>query len=93
MEKEFIIGYLDLAENEKDPRNLLLAFAITHVIILEFDISDFVEVCNCMVLLLYLIKCTQSFFNITFCYFPITFKSPSNDPYGISDKDLRLALR
>jgi DNA repair/transcription protein MET18/MMS19 len=93
MGKEFIMGYLDLAENEKDPRNLLLAFAITHVVILEFDISDFVEVCNSMLLHPHLITCPQSFFNITFCYFPITFKSPSNDPYGISDKDLRLALR
>ena len=35
----------------------------------------------------------QSLFNIIFCYFPITFRPPPNDPYGISTDDLRLALR
>lgn len=35
----------------------------------------------------------QSLFNIVFCYFPITFRPPPNDPYGISTDDLRLALR
>jgi DNA repair/transcription protein MET18/MMS19 len=35
----------------------------------------------------------QTLFNITFCYFPITFKPPPNDPYGISAEDLRTALR
>ncbi|KAL0577529.1 hypothetical protein V5O48_004470 [Marasmius crinis-equi] len=35
----------------------------------------------------------QSLFNITFCYFPITFRPPPNDPYGITTDDLRLALR
>src|ERR1700733_15836474 len=35
----------------------------------------------------------QSLFNITFCYFPITFRPPPNDPYGITTEDLRLALR
>lgn len=35
----------------------------------------------------------QSLFNITFCYFPITFRPPPNDPYGISSDDLRAALR
>lgn len=32
-------------------------------------------------------------FDITYCYFPITFRPPPNDPYGISAEDLRLALR
>lgn len=35
----------------------------------------------------------QSFFDITYCYFPITFVAPPNDPYGISNLDLTLALR
>ncbi|KAF8661259.1 hypothetical protein AX16_001362 [Volvariella volvacea WC 439] len=77
MGKEFLGRYLIIAEGEKDPRNLLVAFAIARVIILEFDISSLVE----------------SFFNIAFCYFPITFRPPPNDPYGISTDDLRHALR
>lgn len=32
-------------------------------------------------------------FDITFCYFPITFKPPPSDPYGITPLDLKLALR
>ncbi|KAF8889317.1 ARM repeat-containing protein [Infundibulicybe gibba] len=64
MGSPFITGYIALAEGEKDPRNLLVAFAIA-----------------------------RALFNITFCYFPITFRPPPNDPYGITTDDLRLALR
>lgn len=32
-------------------------------------------------------------FDITFCYFPITFRPPPNDPYGITSDDLKKALR
>lgn len=77
MGKAFVAGYISLAEGEKDPRNLLVAFAIARVILIEFDISDH----------------TESLFNITFCYFPITFRPPPDDPYGITTDDLRLALR
>ncbi|KAF8074920.1 Dos2-interacting transcription regulator of RNA-Pol-II-domain-containing protein [Lyophyllum atratum] len=77
MGKAFIAGYISLAEGEKDPRNLLVAFAIARVILIEFDISDHVE----------------SLFNITYCYFPITFRPPPNDPYGITTEDLQKALR
>lgn len=44
MREEFLIGYVALAEGEKDPRNLLTAFAITRVILIEFDIAAHVEV-------------------------------------------------
>ncbi|KAF8159570.1 Dos2-interacting transcription regulator of RNA-Pol-II-domain-containing protein [Crassisporium funariophilum] len=77
MGKHFVGGYISLAEGEKDPRNLMVAFAIARVILIEFDVSEHVE----------------SMFNIIFCYFPITFRPPPNDPYGISTDDLRLALR
>lgn len=30
---------------------------------------------------------------MTFCYFPITFTPPPDDPYGISSDDLVVALR
>ncbi|KAG6329826.1 hypothetical protein ID866_9262, partial [Astraeus odoratus] len=72
----FVSGYATLASGEKDPRNLMVAFDITRVILGEFDISRHVE----------------DYFDITFCYFPITFRSPPNDPYGISADDLKASL-
>ncbi|KAG8782740.1 hypothetical protein FRC15_006439 [Serendipita sp. 397] len=74
---EFIKGYISLAEGEKDPRNLLIAFALDRVLLLEFDVKDFAE----------------QFYDITFCYFPITFKAPVNDPYGVTGPDLVSALK
>ncbi|EJF59029.1 ARM repeat-containing protein [Dichomitus squalens LYAD-421 SS1] len=77
MGDEFLRGYIGLAEGEKDPRNLMMAFAIDKVLLIEFDSAKYIE----------------DFFGITFCYFPITFRPPPNDPYGITTEDLRSALR
>ncbi|KAJ6480892.1 ARM repeat-containing protein [Mycena sanguinolenta] len=77
MKNEFIGPYINLAEGEKDPRNLLVAFAIARVILIEFDPSEHIEGLS----------------NIVFCYFPITFRPPANDPYNITPEDLRTALR
>ncbi|KAL5536863.1 hypothetical protein ACEPAF_686 [Sanghuangporus sanghuang] len=77
MGDEFLSGYMSLVDGEKDPRNLLLAFSIDRVICIEFDISRHIE----------------AMFNIIFCYFPITFKPPADDPYGITSDDLKTALR
>lgn len=46
--KEFLSGYISLAEGEKDPRNLLLAFAIDRVLLLEFDIAAHIEVSDAL---------------------------------------------
>lgn len=43
MGKTFLDGYVGLAEGEKDPRNLIVAFAIARVILIEFDIHEHVE--------------------------------------------------
>ncbi|KAF8217060.1 Dos2-interacting transcription regulator of RNA-Pol-II-domain-containing protein [Mycena galopus ATCC 62051] len=77
MKSEFIASYINLAEGEKDPRNLLVAFAIARVILIDFDPVDHIEALS----------------NIVFCYFPITFRPPPNDPYSITPDDLRVALR
>lgn len=73
----FINSYTKIVDGEKDPRNLMLLFSIDRVILLEFDVKDHIE----------------DFFDVTFCYFPITFRPPPNDPYGITADDLKLALR
>lgn len=44
MHYEFLSGYITLVEGEKDPRNLMTAFAIARVILIEFDIVDHIEV-------------------------------------------------
>ncbi|KAI0686671.1 ARM repeat-containing protein [Cytidiella melzeri] len=77
MGSEFLSGYISLADGEKDPRNLLIAFAIARVLLIEFDTTRHIE----------------DLFNITFCYFPITFRPPPDDPYGITTDDLKKALR
>lgn len=50
MAKEFVSGYLNIADGEKDPRNLLLAFSINRVLLIEFDISSHVAVSFILVL-------------------------------------------
>jgi hypothetical protein len=40
----FLSAYIALADGEKDPRNLMVAFAIARVLALEFDISTKFEV-------------------------------------------------
>ena len=95
MGDEFLRGYIGLAEGEKDPRNLLLAFAIDRVLLIEFNVSNYIEVCVglCFIVFARANGGYQDFFNITFCYFPITFRPPPNDPYGITTEDLKAALR
>lgn len=44
MGENFIAGYVGLAEGEKDPRNLVISFAIVRVILIEFEVSSQIEV-------------------------------------------------
>lgn len=44
MGKDFLTGYCQLVTGEKDPRNLRLAFSIERVLLVEFDITETVEV-------------------------------------------------
>ncbi|KAI8065438.1 Dos2-interacting transcription regulator of RNA-Pol-II-domain-containing protein [Gongronella butleri] len=73
----FIDGYISIMDGEKDPRNLLLAFDLVRLIIDKFDISRHVE----------------DLFDIIFCYFPISFSPPPNDPLAITSDELKLSLR
>ncbi|KAG0242236.1 RNAPII transcription regulator C-terminal-domain-containing protein [Mortierella sp. GBAus27b] len=74
---DFVFGFIQCLDGEKDPRNLLLAFTLIKKIIQEFDIAQHVE----------------DLFEVTFCYFPITFKPPPDDPYGITSDHLKIGLR
>ncbi|KAG0131695.1 putative DNA repair/transcription protein [Tuber indicum] len=74
---KFVTGFTELVGGEKDPRNLMIVFSLVKVILVEFDIVPHIEI----------------LFDAVYCYFPITFKPPPDDPYGITAQDLKLRLR
>ncbi|KGY15823.1 hypothetical protein PABG_11059 [Paracoccidioides brasiliensis Pb03] len=77
MGDESLVGIVDLVSGERDPRNLMVIFSILKVLMVEWDISNHV----------------QSLFDSVYNYFPITFKPPPNDPYGITAQDLKSRLQ
>lgn len=96
---EFVYGFTQAMDGEKDPRNLMCAFKLVKDIIQHFDISAHIEVrhladvqLSCIQHVTYHV-CAQDLFEVTFCYFPITFKPPPDDPYGITADDLKQSLR
>ncbi|SPO27717.1 related to Transcriptional coactivator MMS19 [Ustilago trichophora] len=76
--KDFLQGYVNMVQGEKDPRNLMILFGVDKVLLTEWIMDR---------------QMTEKFFDITFCYFPITFRPPPDDPYGITSDDLKIALR
>ncbi|KAM9832322.1 MMS19 nucleotide excision repair protein homolog [Neosynchiropus ocellatus] len=75
---DFVFGFVQSMDGERDPRNLLLAFHIAKNIIHRgYDLGKFAE----------------ELFEVTSCYFPIDFTPPSNDPHGITKEELILVLR
>ncbi|KAJ1022545.1 hypothetical protein NDA16_003534 [Ustilago loliicola] len=76
--KQFLQGYVKMVAGEKDPRNLMVLFGVDKVLLTEWIMDR---------------QMTEKFVDITFCYFPITFRPPPDDPYGITSDDLKIALR
>lgn len=74
----YVECFLHVANGEKDPRNLLISFKLNQ------NISSKLKNVG---------KYREELFDVLFCYFPITFKPPKNDPYKISNQDLKVALR
>ncbi|KAJ5675096.1 uncharacterized protein N7477_005030 [Penicillium maclennaniae] len=72
-----LIGIVDLMTGEKDPRNLMMVFSILKVVMMEWEITNHVEL----------------LFDSVYNYFPITFRPPPNDPYGITAQDLKGRLQ
>lgn len=77
MGDESLVGVVNLVSGEKDPRNLMLIFSMLRVLMVEWDISAHIEL----------------MFDSVYAYFPITFRPPPNDPYGITAQDLKDRLR
>uniref|UniRef100_A0A3P9QBF3 MMS19 nucleotide excision repair protein n=1 Tax=Poecilia reticulata TaxID=8081 RepID=A0A3P9QBF3_POERE len=75
---DFVFGFVQSMDGERDPRNLLLAFQIAGNIVLRgYSMGKF----------------TEELFEVTSCYFPIDFSPPPNDPHGITKEELIQALR
>ncbi|XP_059386357.1 MMS19 nucleotide excision repair protein homolog [Carassius carassius] len=75
---DFIFGFVQSVDGERDPRNLLLAFQVARNIIQRgYDLGKFVE----------------ELFEVMSCYFPIDFSPPPSDPRGITREELVLSLR
>lgn len=74
---EFMPSFISYFEGEKDPRNLMIIFSLFQVPMTEWDIH----------------ANAQDLFDSVFNYFPITFKPPPDDPYGITAQDLKNRLR
>lgn len=92
--EEAIVGISDLVANEKDPRNLMVVFSILKVVMVEWDISAHAEVSPEMDHIIQNVtNRLQTLFDSVFCYFPITFRPPPDDPYGITAHDLKDRLR
>ncbi|KAH3672916.1 hypothetical protein WICMUC_004003 [Wickerhamomyces mucosus] len=77
-QNQFIKLFIHIATNEKDPRNLLISFKLNSLISSKFTIVG---------------DHTQDLFDLLYCYFPITFKPPKNDPYKITQDQLKSQLQ
>ena len=73
----FMPSFITYFDGEKDPRNLMIAFSVLQVPMAEWNIQ----------------ANAQDLFDSVFNYFPITFKPPPDDPYGITAQNLKDRLR
>ncbi|KAF2627746.1 ARM repeat-containing protein [Macroventuria anomochaeta] len=74
---DFLPRFISYFDGEKDPRNLMVVFSILRVPMTEWNIG----------------ADAQELFDAVFNYFPITFRPPPDDPYGITAQDLKDRLR
>lgn len=82
----FASTFVHVATSEKDPRNLLASFKLNTLINTKFTFDDRTKNPTHDQLL-------SDLFDVCFCYFPISFTPPANDPYKITAADLKLQLR
>ena len=71
----------------------MLVFSIFRIVIAEWDLGEHVEVRRFNSRVEAANLYCQNVFDSVFCYFPITFRPPPNDPYGITAQDLKTRLK
>jgi DNA repair/transcription protein MET18/MMS19 len=76
---DFCAEFIKAMDGEKDPRCLLYCLRIS-AILLSPSFSEATA------------PLMSEIFDVTACYFPITFKPPPNDPHGITRERISLLL-
>ncbi|EGV63050.1 hypothetical protein PSN45_004680 [Yamadazyma tenuis] len=81
----YVQAFLHVSNGEKDPRNLLISFDlnknINHYFRFEVATNELHK------------HFVEELFDTCFCYFPISFRPPPNDPYKITSEQLKTSLR
>lgn len=78
---EFVHGFVQAVDGEKDPRNLLLVFELMHRIMASSTpVRDWK-------------RYAEDLFEVMTCYFPITFRHQPGDPDAVTQDQLVVALR
>ncbi|ABN64411.2 predicted protein [Scheffersomyces stipitis CBS 6054] len=80
----FVKNFIHVASGEKDPRNLLVSFELNTAINQIFTFDETNELHK---------EFLTDLFDVAFCYFPISFTPPANDPYKITAHQLKEKLR
>lgn len=76
-----VSAVLTAIEGEKDPRNLILSFDLSRLVLLHLGNSDEgVAVLNPFL---------EEIFDIISCYYPIEFEPPKDDKFKITSKELK----
>lgn len=78
LKSDFVFGYIQAMDGEKDPRILIICFRLVQKIVRL--IPEFA-------------RFEEDLFDITSCYFPITFTEKKGDPHAIKRADLISGLR
>ena len=73
----FMTEFVTFFDGEKDPRNLMTIFSILYVPMIEWDVHAH----------------ARELFEAVFNYFPVAFRPPPDDPYGITAQDLKDRLK
>eukprot|EP00049_Salpingoeca_infusionum_P015869 m.312917 g.312917 ORF g.312917 m.312917 type:complete len:991 (+) comp15968_c0_seq35:186-3158(+) len=76
--REFVAGFVQQIDGEKDPRCLSIIFELVPTINQLFTLDE---------------KLALELFEVTSCYFPITFNPSPNDPNAVTKEQLVSALR
>ena len=79
-EDELLEGFVSAVDGEKDPRCLVVVFALTAFLTRQCSPQTVQRHC-------------EALFDVVGCYFPITFTPPMHDPHHITSEELRVGLR
>ena len=86
-----ISGIVRCIDGEKDPRNLLITFKLAIFILVGGAPPGSQQ--RATFSAPFVGAYFEEIFELTSCYYPITFTPPKNDPIGITSADLQVALR